>query len=574
MESLIEVNNLSFKYENNSKNSLKGINLEINKGEVILLLGPSGSGKSTLALALNGIIPHTIPGKMNGTVSFQGQDNNQTPVYEITQKIGIVFQDPEAQFVSLNVEEELVFGMENLCYSTEEMEEKIIDSLKKVDMLDYRYRNVYSLSGGEKQKILLAALMAFRPSVFIFDEPTANLDPVGTLEFFKTVESLKKTDEHTIIIIEHKLDELIHLVDRVIVMGKEGVKLLEGTPYEVFGENSDLLIKNGIWIPQTALLAHKLVQNNIKLNNIPLSIDEAYNSFKKFKPLGNGLKRENCTELTHHSSPVLDIRDLSFAYDDKEVLKNLSLKVHKGDFLAIIGANGAGKTTLAKNIVNIIHPPSGKVFVEGKDVLKIPTEELCHKVGYVFQNPEHQFIKNTVEEQLTFGLQSRGFPSEKIVNWLDSTLEKFKIKQYAKSSPYMLSHGQKRLLSVATMLTLGQDILILDEPTFGQDLKSSNELLTFLKTLNELGKTIIIITHDMNIVAKHAQNVLVMAEGEAIFNGSTHKLFKNNSILKKARLTIPPLLQLSVNLSQYYEGWNGMATVEEYVNALKPLKQN
>ncbi len=572
MKYLIDVENLSFRYENNPKNSLKGINLEIKKGEVVLILGPSGSGKSTLALSLNGIIPHSIPGKMEGTVRFCGKENIKTPVYEITQKVGIVFQDPEAQFVNMNVEDELVFGLENLCYAPEEMEERLINSLKNVDMLNYRCREVYSLSGGEKQKILLAALMAIRPSVFIFDEPTANLDPVGTLEFFKTIESFKKADKdkHTIIIIEHKLDDLIYLVDRVVIMGREGVKLLEGTPLEVFGEHGKMLIKEGIWMPQTALLAHKLKLNNIKLRGIPLSISEACEFLKKFKPRSK--KSEDGSsevKLTDISELALEIRNLSFAYNTNNTIKNINLQVSKGDFLAIVGANGAGKTTLAKHMVNIIPAPPGKVFIEGKDVLDIPTKDLSHKIGYVFQNPEHQFIKNTVKEQLTFGLELRGFSPDKIGKWINSTLERFRIKPYAKMSPYTLSHGQKRLLSVATVLTLGQDILILDEPTFGQDLKSSSELLSLLKSLNQEGKTIIIITHDMNIVAEYTRNVMVMAEGEAIFTGPTHKLFKNDEILSKAHLTPPPLLRLSKNLSQYNEDWKGMVTPEEYVNALK-----
>lgn len=568
-ENLIDIEKLSFKYERGAKHSLKRLDLEIDEGEVILVLGPSGSGKSTLALTLNGIIPHALHGEMEGRVRVCGNESSTTPVYELTQKVGIVFQDPEAQFVSMNVEDEIVFGLENLCYTPEEMEKRLVEALEKVDMLDYRYRDVYSLSGGEKQKILLAALMAIRPSVLIFDEPTANLDPVGTLEFFKKIESLKKTNEHTIILIEHKLDDLIHLVDRVVVIGKEGTKLAEGTPAFVFTNQADMLIKEGIWMPQTALLAHKLKEHNIKLPNIPLTINDALECLKNFKPNFKNLKKENSgADSSNNSPPALEISNLSFAYNKNKVLENISLKVNKGDFLAIVGANGAGKTTLAKHMVNIIRPSAGEVFIEGNDILKISTQNLSRKIGYVFQNPEHQFIKNTVEEQLSFGLKLNGCSDKEIKKWLDSTLERFRILPYAKMSPYMLSHGQKRLLSVATMLTLGQDILILDEPTFGQDLKSSRELLSFLKSLNQEGKTIIIITHDMSLVAEFAHNVVVMADGKAIFSGPTQKLFKNDKILEKARLTPPPLLKLSCYLSQFNENWKGLSTPDEFINAL------
>ncbi len=567
---MIEVTNLCFKYERGSKHSLNGIDLKIGEGEVILVLGPSGSGKSTLALTFNGLIPHSFPGEMSGMVHVCGMESFKTPVYELTQKVGIVFQDPEAQFVSMNVEDEIVFALENLCYPPEKMEERLVEALSKVDMLDYRYRDVYSLSGGEKQKILLAALMAIRPSILIFDEPTANLDPMGTLEFFETVKSLKETDKHTIILIEHKLDDLIHIIDRVVVIGKEGTKLVEGTPSEVFGEHAAMLIQEGIWMPQTALLANKLKENDINSCDVPLNIKEACEYLKNLKLHPENSKNGYSGVVSNDNlNPALEVRYLSFSYDKNKIIENFSLKVAKGDFLAIVGANGAGKTTLAKHLVNIIRPSHGKVFIEGKDVLDIPTKDLSHKIGYVFQNPEHQFIKNTVEEQLTFGLELNGLSPGEIESWLDSTLERFRIKPYAKMSPYMLSHGQKRLLSVATMLTLGQDILILDEPTFGQDLKSSRELLALLDSLNQEGKTIIIITHDMTLVAKHAKNVVVMNAGKAIYSGSAHELFKNEEILEKARLTPPPLLKLSSCLSKYDENWKGLSTPEEFVNALK-----
>lgn len=567
---MIKINNISFQYEKNEYKSINDINFEISKGEVILILGPSGSGKSTFALTLNGLIPNIIRGEMGGNVEICGEKTHEIPVHDLTQKVGIVFQDPEAQFVSLNVEDEIVFALENLCFSCDEMEERLIEALKKVNMLDYRYREVYSLSGGEKQKILLAALIAMHPNVFIFDEPTANLDPFGTLDFFEKLKDLKKVENNTIILIEHKLDDLMDIIDRILVINKKGNKIAEGTPREIFTNKADMLIQEGIWMPQTVMLYFELEKNNIKLDKVPLTISEAIDSVKCLGNFANNksidLNENSQFYVDKNKQSVLKIDDLSFSYGEKKVLDSINLNIDAGDFLAIIGTNGAGKTTLAKHMVNIIEAPKFKVFIEDKDISKIPSKKLSKKIGYVFQNPEHQFIKDTVEEQLSFGLKLRGFSQDQIEDWLCKTLKQFDIENYRNKSPYMLSHGQKRLLSVATMLTLGQDILILDEPTFGQDFKSSAKLLSYLKSLNEKGKTIIVITHDMSLVEKYVEKVIVMDEGKIIFKGLTKNLFKNDEILEKASLTLPPLLKLSKSLAQYDESLRGISSVEEFVS--------
>lgn len=565
---MIKINNLSFQYEINDYKSLDNLNFEISEDEVVLVLGPSGSGKSTLALTINGIIPHLIPGEIEGNVEVYGEKTYKTPVYELAQKVGIVFQDPEAQFVSLNVEDEIVFALENLCFSHDEMEKRLVNALEKVNMLDYRHRDVYSLSGGEKQRILLAALMSMYPSVLIFDEPTANLDPISTLDFFENLKHIKDSENNTIILIEHKLDGLMSIIDKILVINKNGIKIAEGTPREIFTKKAEILIKEGIWMPQTVILYYELEKNNIKLNKVPLTIQEATDAIKDL-PTNNNLENINSDNFDEIKDSILKINNLSFSYDKKKVLNNINLEVESGDFLAIVGANGAGKTTLAKHMVNVIKPLEGKVFIEGKDISNVSSKKLSKKIGYVFQNPEHQFIKDTVEEQLSFGLKLRGLSQDKIDKWLDNTLKQFNIENYKDKSPYMLSHGQKRLLSVATMLTLGQDILILDEPTFGQDFKSSGKLLGFLKSLNDNGKTIIIITHDMTLVDKYAKNVVVMNKGDVLFKGKTKDLFKREKLLDQASLTLPPLLKLSKSLATYDENWKGLSSLEDFVNYLK-----
>lgn len=598
---IINIKNLRFKYNNRKEKVLDGINVSIKKGECVLLLGPSGSGKSTLALTLNGLIPHIIEGEFWGRVYVDGLDTRETLVSELTQKVGIVFQDPEAQFVTQKVEDEIAFGIENLKVPHDEINERITNTLKLLGMSEFRDRSLDTLSCGEKQKITLAALLAMHPSIIIFDEPTANLDPVGTDEVFNAIRKLKATSKYTIILIEHKLDDLMHLIDRVLIL-KDQKLLVDGKPNVVFNEYAELLIKYGIWMPQTAILSHQLKKKGISIPNIPISINKAVETLQVYSPINNIYKdiindNDNLILTSNGTVPAVEVHDLFFNYETydpkahkrrgkrkkeknkknvKNILDNINLTVPKGDILAIVGANGAGKTTLAKHLVNILHPEENKVFINGKDILKIHTKNLIHEVGYVFQNPEHQFITHTVEGELSFGLRGiMGLEEEKIMKHVKETLERFDLINYYNSSPFTLSHGEKRRLSVATMTIVGQNILILDEPTFGQDLKNTRKLLKLLQELHEEGRTIIIITHDMNLVAEHAKHVAVMSNGQIIFKGTTQNLFYREDILERARLKLPSLIKLSKKLVEHDSRWNGLSTIEQYVSALKvDLKKN
>ncbi|MEM8536066.1 MAG: ATP-binding cassette domain-containing protein, partial [Chloroflexota bacterium] len=352
---MIAIDQLTVKYVGRKQPTLQNVNLHLNAGETVLLLGTSGCGKSTLALTLNGLIPHAIGGHMEGTVTVDNLDTQQTTVAELARKVGIVFQDPEAQFVALKVEDEIVFGLENLRFPPEQMRERVDQALAQVAMDGYQQHRVERLSGGQKQRITLAALLAMEPHILVFDEPTANLDPVGTQDVFALIGE-QKAHHHTIILIEHKLDELMHLIDRVVVLGEHGSILADGTPRTVFGDYADTLKTHGIWMPQVCLLAHILHALGFVLEPFPVTLEEAEIALRTIEVNSTLEQVNNSQESITTSSPeattAIDVHSLSFSYGQKRILDDVSLAIPQGDFLAIVGANGAGKTTLAQHLVH------------------------------------------------------------------------------------------------------------------------------------------------------------------------------------------------------------------------------
>ncbi|WP_162179601.1 ABC transporter ATP-binding protein [Thermogemmatispora carboxidivorans] len=576
---LIEIEDLTVKYPGRRAPALEGLQLQLRAGETVLLLGPSGSGKSTLALTLNGLIPHSIGKLQSGRIRVAGFDTRQTTVATLAQRVGILFQDPEAQFVMFTVEDEIAFGLENLCFSPEEMERRISESLRLVGLTDLRYRRVEQLSGGEKQRVALAALLALEPEILVFDEPTANLDPQGTREVFDLLRRCKETGRYTIVLIEHRLDELMDLVERMVVLGKRGEVIIDGAPREVLRSHLSTLQELGVWVPQVARLAHALQQHGWSLEPFPLTLSEAaevltkrhaLNISRQASPalLTSASAHKNGHQQSSGSPPInpqpgqgeaaIEVCSLSYRAAGREVLQDVSLALPRGALLALVGANGAGKTTLAQHLVGILQPPRGCIRLLGRDLTTIPARELTRHVGYVFQNPEHQFITEAVEDEVAYGLRVMGLPATEVQERTRTLLERFNLLSLARANPFTLSHGEKRRLSVATMLAMGQEILILDEPTFGQDEYNATALLELLWQLHSEGRTVVIITHDMSLVATYAQYVAVMNRGRLLFYGTPAALFAREELLAEARLMLPPLAELARRL-----GWSDLLTLED-----------
>jgi energy-coupling factor transporter ATP-binding protein EcfA2 len=542
MMDYLKIDHLSVSYPFQQKNVLKGINLQINKGEKVLILGPSGGGKSTLALTLNGIIPRSIEAKMSGKVMVDGNDPNELSFREISERVGILFQDPETQFCMLTVEDEVLFGLENLCLPREEMEIRLEKSLDLVGLKNWRKAQINELSGGMKQKLGLACLLAMDPEVFILDEPTANLDPASTEEIFQLFIEISKKLNKTLLFIEHKLDHLLPYLERVIVLGKEGKVIADGAPRNIFDDKYSEIIEQGIWVPQICKYAKELEGQGMNWSPYPLTVEEWKENIETHQPdfqapeirINNQKIRDK-----HDEVPLLQVKNVSISYQNHHVLNNINFSISCGDFVALLGPNGAGKSTLSKTLISLVTPEKGEIYLNNTPYSKLKTAEIFQNIGFVFQNPEHQFICDTVEMELAYGLKILEWKKEQWQPRVEELLEQFHLTEQRQNNPFSLSQGQKRRLSVATMLTNDQQLLILDEPTFGQDFVNTNVIMKLLNELNQRGKTILMITHDMELVSEYANKVILLNAKEIAFQGGVTSFFEEEELLDKASMKVP-----------------------------------
>ncbi len=483
---MISVYHLTIRYPRAPKPAVQDVSFTLPAGSLTLLLGPSGGGKSTLALALMGIVPHHIYAHVEGQIRIGGLDPAEAEPARIAATAGILFQDPEAGFATLTVEDELAFGLENLAVPREAMLARIREALARVGMEAFLKRRLNTLSGGEAQRIALAALLAMQPPVLILDEPTANLDPQATRDFFATLERLK--GRYTILLIEHKLDACWHLADRVLFLGEDGHLLAAGEPEPTLQAHLPQILEAGIWVPSRL---------DPRAGRRP--------SLDAFPPL-------------HADPPAVEIRSLEFAYPEgAPVLRGVNLRIPQGDFVALMGANGAGKSTLALHMAGLLPPPqAGEVRLFGRPLASLSLRERVDLVGFVFQNPEHQFVTERVWDELAYSLRARRWPEEKVRARVQTLLDEFRLTAHADRNPFILSQGQKRRLSVGTMLAAGQRLLILDEPTFGQDRNTAYALMERLHALNREGVTIVMITHDERLAREYARRRVVLADGKVV----------------------------------------------------------
>lgn len=554
---MIQVQDLSVRYATRKKNTLSALSFSLSTGSTSLLLGPSGSGKSTLALCLSGLIPHSLHCDYQGTVSIDGHSITHTPLPEISKKVGYLGQDPEAQLVAVTVEEEVVFGLENLCRTPEHMQLRLQEVLQQAGLWEKRQEATNKLSLGEKQRLALASVLAMDPNTLILDEPTAYLDPQATHDFVSFVMEWKKKPGTTLVLIEHKLDLLAPLVDQVLALSTNGELLFVGSASEAFSTQASLLQSAGIWVPQVVALGLALQRCGLPMTPLPQTPAQAASALSERQsapPLA--------PEWTPSSAkPLLEVRALSSGYPDKPVLQGISVSIQPNDFLAIVGSNGAGKSTLIKHFVRLLQPAYGEILLEGKSLSQWSAEKLRQSIGFVFQNPEHQFLTETVENELRYSFTVMKKPPVDSEQRIQEALEFFGLKRHARANPFSLSHGEKRRLSVATMTLLDQPILVLDEPTLGQDFAYTQALMALLKQLHAQGKTIILVTHDMNLVASYARRVVVLAQGHLLFEGTPQALFDTPSIVQQGHLDLPPLAEVSQLLSQE------LFTIDQFVRA-------
>ena len=554
---MIRLENLSFTYSDSDKPALGDINLRIDDGEFVLITGPSGGGKSTLCRCLNGLVPHFYGGLISGVVEVQGMDVRQHSTKEMATKVGMVFQDPENQLVTTDIEREIAFGLENLGFSRELMARRIEEALDTVGIAALRFRQLDELSGGEKQKVAIASVIALHPEVLVLDEPTSELDPKGAEEVMSLLERLNDELGITVILTEHRLDRVIHLVDRLIII-HEGKVLDDGNPRRVLDNNQ--IEAAGIGIPPVIRLVQRLRNHGLNVSELPLTVKEGRiilnNTIQATKtPIFADTKKAG-------NNPIIRINKLWFAYPNKvTALSNVSLDIGEGEFVAIMGRNASGKTTLVKHLNGLLLPTKGKVEVNGIDTRDSSVAELSLTVGYVFQNPNDHLFADTVDEEIAFALKNQKVDHSEIVSAVDQILAKFGLNQYRHYYPRYLSGGEKQRVALASVLVTQPRIIVLDEPTRGMEYGLKKQLMDFLSEYRKQGNTIILVTHDVETITEYADRVILFSEGRVVVDGD------RRDVLSKALLFSPQINRLAQALGKY-----GVAdttlTVNEMVSQL------
>ena len=543
-QTLIKFENFTFKYKSQQEPTLKNINFKARKGEKIVIIGPSGSGKSTMAKAINSQIPNTFVGDIKGKVTILDKDIENSSIFDISLLVGSVLQDTDGQFVGLTVLEDIAFSLENDNVCQEKMIEIVkmwANNLSIVSLLDHKPNEI---SGGQKQRVSLAGVLVSETPILLLDEPLANLDPASGLATMRLVDELNKKYNYTVIVIEHRLEEALNLnPDRILVVN-EGEILKDDSPSAIL--KSDILDKIGVRKPlyinalEYAAIDLSRIQNLGSFDNITLSKNDK-------DMLKSWADKINIIDSSYKKEAILKVKDLSFAYDGyNPILKDVNFTINKGDVLSIVGQNGAGKSTLAKLLCGFLRPSRGQILLNGTDTKNLSIKQIAEKIGYVLQNPNAMISKTNVSEEVGFGLKLRGASKEEIDFKTEKVLKICGLFPFRNWPISALSYGQKRRVSIASILILNPEILILDEPTSGQDYRHYTEIMEFIHKLNkDYNLTILMISHDMHLIQEYTQRSLVFAETGLLADTSPKTLFSDVDLLEKASLAETSLSKLA-----------------------------
>ncbi|QJA07850.1 ABC transporter ATP-binding protein [Romboutsia sp. CE17] len=539
---IIEFKDYSFRYRVQAEPTLKNINLTIYEGEKVLIVGPSGSGKSTLAHCLNGLIPFYYSGKVSGELLIDGENVNDKNIFELSKIIGTVLQDPDSQFIGLTVGEDIAFKLENDCVEQNKMKSIVKGCAELVDIDSELESSPYKLSGGQKQRVTLAGVTVDDVKILLFDEPLASLDPLTGKSAIELIDDIKNKNNKTMIIVEHRLEDVLHKdIDRIIVMNN-GEIVADTTPNEVLSTN---ILKNiGVREP-LYISALKYANCNITPNMNPKSV-ESIDLDKCKEEVNTWYSSIDEDVIKSSNKTILELENISFSYnEEKQILKNVSFKVNKGDMVSIVGKNGAGKSTISKLICGFYKPTSGKILFNGEDIANKTIKERSEKIGFVMQNPNQMISKSMIFDEVAFGLRVRGYSEDEVKERVYKTLRICGLYPFRNWPISALSFGQKKRVTIASILVLNPEVIILDEPTAGQDFKHYSEIMEFLVELNKQDITIIMITHDMHLMLEYTNNVVVLSNGEKIADDTAINILTNNEVIEKANLKETSLYELA-----------------------------
>ena len=538
-EVMIELKDFSFQYKAQSEPTLKNLNLTIYKGEKVLIVGPSGSGKSTIGQCLNGIIPNIYKGTSSGQFLIQGKEAFDLSIYEKSHLVSTVLQDTDGQFIGLSVAEDLAFALENDMVELESMKSRVHTWAERLDLSNLLGHRPQDLSGGQKQRVSLAGVLIDESPILLFDEPLANLDPKSGQDIIDLIDQIHEEQGTTTIIIEHRLEDVLYRpVDRVILIN-QGQVLYNGQPDELL--RTTLLAENGIREPLYLTTLRQLGQDIDQLEHLDRLEDIELTGVNRSIPEATFTKTGETEEL-------LKLEQISFAYQENHpILKDISLTIPKGQRLAIVGKNGAGKSTLAKAICGFI-TTEGQYTSRGEDIKQESVKERAERVGYVLQNPNQMISTNMIFDEVALGLRLRGVSEEDIKERVYQVLKTCGLYEFRKWPISALSYGQKKRVTIASILVLGPEILVLDEPTAGQDQRNYTEIMEFLDSLQQKGHTIIMITHDMQLMLDYSDRAIVVTDGRIIADLSPAELFTRPDILGQANLKETSIFALANRL--------------------------
>ena len=538
MKKIIEFKDFTFKYQAQQEPTLKDIQLSIYQGEKVLIIGPSGSGKSTLGQCLNGIIPNIYKGEHSGSLILDGQEAFDLSVYDKSLLVSTVLQDTDGQFVGLSVAEDLAFALENDMESQQIMHQKIGDWAEKLSLTDILAHRPQDLSGGQKQRVSLAGVLIDESPILLFDEPLANLDPKSGQDTIDLIDRLHRQEGTTTIIIEHRLEDVLYRhVDRVVLIN-DGQILFNGNPDQLL--KTSLLQENGIREPlyiSTLRALGYTIEDAEHLASV-WEVDVASLTVGQLPALHFESESEEVLLETNH---------LHFSYPEKQVLKDINLTIHKGERLAIVGKNGAGKSTLAKALCGFIRP-EGELLWNGQSIQDDSIKERAERIGYVLQNPNQMISQNMIFDEVALGLRLRGVDEEVVEQRVLNILEVCGLYPFRKWPISALSYGQKKRVTIASILVLNPEIILLDEPTAGQDQRHYREMMDFLDQLNAKGHTIVMITHDMQLMLDYSDRAVVVVDGQIIEDASPAEILSDVAVIEQASLKETSIFHLAERL--------------------------
>lgn len=590
MAPIIEMKDVSFSYGASSQAALDHVSLSVREGEFVGVIGPAGSGRSTLAAVLSGAIPHHFHGQLYGVTYVQGRDTCEATLTDISSVVGSVLQDIDAQMVASVVEDEMLFGMENFGVPHDQIEQRLVQTLETVGIADLRHREIATLSGGQKQKVAIAAILAMGPRVLVLDEPTAALDPAATQLVYDTLRRINRERGVTVVVMEQKVAMLSEYCDRVMVMDA-GKIVFSGAPHEVFAHGEELR-RIGCDSPRVTRIYNRLVADGVVPAGSPcLNVSEAEQLIARAlggreTAAAGSAKAAVVSEAALPASsphapaprpkaegakPAVSFEDVCFSYPGGGAsVQNLELAVYPGELVGVVGQNGAGKTTLTKLLNGLLKPSSGVVTVAGLDTREAPVSRIAAHVSTLFQNPDRQICRDTVLDEVAFGLVLTGTPQEEARERAQRVIERFGLP--TEEAPFSLSRGQRQKIALASVVVMEPEVIVLDEPTSGLDYR---ECMTVMETVSEMaerGSAVIMVCHDMEVVSDFAERLVVMARGRILGRGPTRQVFGEGDLMREASIAPPQVTELSERLARTISpAFAGLSEVDDVVSVVEEM---